>query len=125
LGPAISESDISSWLPTPVANDSGNSASEHLRLKNEADGGNRTSITSLAIVMTQCLLPTPTVGYSTSEPDDWMVRKLRANRGHASTVTDLLVAVRSLQGCPTAPSATTGPLYEDMAWSSVDPGPPR
>lgn len=39
------------------------------------------------------LLPTPTVGASTSTPDEWMARKVVANRGHASTVTDLNVIV--------------------------------
>ena len=63
LGPAISESASSSspLLPTPVAQDSSTSAEAYLERKSR-DGSQRTAVTSLAVVVRDCLLPTPTAG---------------------------------------------------------------
>jgi hypothetical protein len=46
-------------LPTPVAQMSGNSPENYLAHKSR-DGSNRTSVSDLQILVTQCLLPTPT-----------------------------------------------------------------
>jgi hypothetical protein len=100
-------------LPTPVAHDTASTAENFMRKKNRY-GTNRKMVTSLNVMMTGCLLPTPTTGYSTSEPEDWMERKKVANRGHASTVTNLLVLAKSLPGCQTVPSTTTVPPLDGI-----------
>ncbi len=58
LEPAIDVTECSSseLLPTPVAQDAGGTAKQHLHKKNRCDGAARTAITSLQVLM----LPTPT-----------------------------------------------------------------
>jgi hypothetical protein len=81
-----------SYLPTPVAHDSGNrSENHHLAKKNRADGGNRTSVTSLQIVVTQCLLPTPTAWRQSESAESFAQRKL--DHGITGGVSSLDVVV--------------------------------
>lgn len=59
LEPAIAGNG-GSLLPTPCAQPSANTPEEHMVKKYRADGSARSTVTDLQVLVTGCLLPTPT-----------------------------------------------------------------
>jgi len=100
LGPPIDETVSSLLLPTPVAQDSSTSTEAFLERKSR-DGSQRTTVTSLQVLMTGCLLPTPTAGDAKSSTG----QKDQPDRPKAGTT--LTEAARAMALLPT-PMARDG-----------------
>ena len=82
-------------LPTPVAHPSANTPENHLAKKNRLDGGNRTQVTDIAVLVRQQwghlpqLLPTPTITDSKGGRNLTLGHADRTDAHHGTTLTDL------------------------------------